>query len=62
MRDDWIPYAIGAAIGLLLLFPFLYMADEAKEAKEYCASIGMFPSKNAGEWICINRPEWRRVP
>lgn len=46
-----------------LFFAFGMLAESGSgKAKEYCASIGMFADNIHGEWVCIDRPEWKRVP
>jgi len=60
--SDWIAPLIGASLGLMMCWAFVLMAEGAKGAREHCEAIGMFADKHGSEWVCIDRPEWKRVP
>lgn len=61
-RGDLLAFAIGGSFGLMLAAAVLMIGEEAKAARDYCASIGQFADNPHGEWVCVDRPEWQRIP
>ncbi len=60
--SNHLPFLILMAVAVLFFWLGFSVADDSTKARKSCAEIGMFAESHSGEWVCVNRPEFKRVP
>jgi len=49
-------------IGVMFFILGYFLSEGSEAARESCYQLGMFAEKHSGEWVCVDHPEWKRVP